>query len=88
MRLPSCYEDLDVAYRGKLTNNQTLNAAVPISIRPMRVNGGIRFLTTYRISQLSQSSAASELAPPVPVTVLLQNRDAQLFPARCHAPAD
>jgi len=65
-RLPSRYEDLDLAFRGKLRPNAALNAFVQHAYQSMRVSGGIRFLPIYGRSGIGKSSAAFELATHLP----------------------
>jgi hypothetical protein len=77
VRLPSRYEDLDVAFRGHLKPNQSLLNAVKGAFQSMRVSGGIRFLPIYGKSGSGKSSAAFELATHLPeVRVFALPRDA------------
>lgn len=77
IRLPSRYEDLDVAFRGHLKSNPSLLSIVKSSFQSMRVSGGIRFLPIYGKSGSGKSSAAFELATHLPeVRVFALPRDA------------
>lgn len=66
VRLPSRYEDLDPAFRGRLRPNAELIALVQRSYQSMQVGGGIRFLPIYGRSGTGKSSAAFELATHLP----------------------
>jgi hypothetical protein len=66
IRLPSRYEDLDVAFRGRLRVNQTLLATVKEAFLSMSVSGGIRFLPIYGKSGCGKTSAALELGSHLP----------------------
>lgn len=77
VRLPSRYEDLDLAFRGHLRPNQPLLAEVKAAFQAMKVSGGIRFLPIYGKSGSGKSSAAFELATHLPsVKVFALTRDA------------
>lgn len=77
IRLPSRYEDLDVAFRGDLRPNQALLAQVQLAFQSMTINGGIRFLPIYGKSGTGKSSAAFELGTHLPeVKVFSLSRDA------------
>ncbi len=65
-RLPSRYEDLDPAFRGRLRPNAPLIELVQRSYQSMQVSGGIRFLPLYGRSGTGKSSAALELATHLP----------------------
>ncbi len=65
-RLPSRYEDLDPAFRGRLRPNAPLIDLVQRSYQSMQVSGGIRFLPIYGQSGTGKSSAALELATHLP----------------------
>lgn len=65
-RLPSRYEDLDPAFRGRLRPNAPLIELVQRSYQSMQVSGGIRFLPIYGRSGTGKSSAALELATHLP----------------------
>lgn len=65
-RLPSRYEDLDPAFRGRLRPNAPLIELVQLSYQSMQVSGGIRFLPIYGRSGTGKSSAALELATHLP----------------------
>ncbi len=47
LRLPSRYEDLDLAFRGRLKPNQDLLTLVKTAYASMQLSGGIRFLPIY-----------------------------------------
>jgi hypothetical protein len=66
IRLPSRYEDLDVAFRGRLRVNQPLLATVKQAFLSMSVSGGIRFLPIYGKSGSGKTSAALELGSHLP----------------------
>lgn len=66
VRLPSRYEDLDPAFRGRLRPNVPLLELVNRAYQSMQINGGIRFLPLYGKSGTGKSSAAFELATHLP----------------------
>ncbi len=66
VRLPSRYEDLDPAFRGRLRPNAPLIELVQRGYQSMQVSGGIRFLPLYGKSGTGKSSAALELATHLP----------------------
>ncbi|CCH85800.1 conserved protein of unknown function [Modestobacter italicus] len=66
VRLPSRYEDLDPAFRGRLRPNRPLLELVQRAHRAMSISGGIRFLPIYGRSGTGKSSAARELATHLP----------------------
>lgn len=72
LRLPSRYEDLDPAFRGRLRPNADLIALVQRSFQSMRMGGGIRFLPLYGISGAGKSSAALELETHLPESKVVQ----------------
>ncbi len=77
IRLPSRYEDLDVAFRGHLRANAALLNQVQQAFQSMRMSGGIRFLPIYGKSGSGKSSAAFELGTHLPqVKVFPLSRDA------------
>lgn len=77
IRLPSRYEDLDLAFRGHLRPNQQLLSEVKTAFQAMKVSGGIRFLPIYGKSGSGKSSAAFELATHLPaVKVFALSREA------------
>lgn len=65
-RMPTRYEDLDEAFRGRLRPNRDLLALVQDAYQGMRVGGGIRFLPIYGLSGSGKTSAALELATHLP----------------------
>lgn len=65
-RLPSRYEDLDPAFRGRLRPYAPLIELVQRSYQSMQVSGGIRFLPIFGRSGTGKSSAALELATHLP----------------------
>jgi len=76
IRLPSRYEDLDVAFRGDLRPNRELLRQVQQSFQSMAVSGGIRFLPIYGKSGSGKSSVAFELGTHLPeVKVFPLSRD-------------
>lgn len=77
IRLPSRYEDLDIAFRGHLRPNEGLLNEVKRAFQSMRVSGGIRFLPIYGKSGSGKSSAAFELSTHLPEAKVFQlTRDA------------
>lgn len=66
MRLPSRYEDLDPAFRGRLEPNPDLIDLVQKGLKSMRMSGGIKFLPIYGASGSGKSSAARELQTHLP----------------------
>jgi hypothetical protein len=66
IKLPSRYEDLDVAFRGRLRPNQDLLTTVKDAFTSMSVSGGIRFLPVYGGSGSGKTSAALELGSHLP----------------------
>jgi hypothetical protein len=65
-KLPSRYEDLDVAFRGRLRPDQHLIAAIKEAHQAMRISGGIRFLPIFGRSGSGKTSSASELGTHLP----------------------
>lgn len=65
-RLPSRYEDLDPAFRGRLRPNRPLIELVQRAHSSMQISGGIRFLPMFGRSGSGKSSAARELATHLP----------------------
>lgn len=71
--LPSRYEDLNAAYRGRLIPNHDLINLINIASKSMKITGGIRFLPIFGVSGSGKSSASRELTthmPDVSCTVL------------------
>lgn len=66
VHLPSRYEDLDAAFRGRLKPNQSLLALVKQAYSSMEINGGIRFLPVFGSSGSGKTSAALELGTHLP----------------------
>jgi hypothetical protein len=64
--LPSRYEDLDTAFRGRLKPNQPLLAAVKAAFASMEISGGIRFLPVFGRSGSGKSSASLEIGTHLP----------------------
>ncbi|WP_417870809.1 hypothetical protein [Vibrio furnissii] len=69
IKLPSRYEDLDTAYRGRLEPNQDLIKVVDKASKAMRISKGIRFLPLYGESGSGKSSASRELSTHMPDVV-------------------
>lgn len=65
-RLPSRYEDLDEAFKGRLRSNAALIALVQSSYKSMQISGGIRFLPLFGQSGSGKSCAARELPTHLP----------------------
>lgn len=72
LKLPSRYEDLDPAFRGRLRPNAALISLVQRAYQGMRMSGGIRFLPMYGTSGAGKSSAALELATHLPESKVIQ----------------
>lgn len=72
LRLPSRYEDLDLAFRGRLKPNQELLTLVKTAYAGMQLSGGIRFLPIYGESGGGKSSAAFELGTHLPEAHVFQ----------------
>jgi hypothetical protein len=70
-RLPSRYEDLDEAFRGRLKPEHDLLAAVKTAFAAMKVSGGIRFLPVFGKSGSGKSCAAFELSTHLPETLVV-----------------
>lgn len=66
INLPSRYEDLDEAYRGRLVPNPNLIDIVDKASKAMKISGGIRFLPIYGESDSGKSSASRELSTHMP----------------------
>ncbi|GHJ46380.1 hypothetical protein Cs7R123_37220 [Catellatospora sp. TT07R-123] len=66
VRLPSRYEDLDVAFRARLRPNPDLIQVVQRCYSSMKISGGLRFLPLYGRSGSGKSSAVRELATHLP----------------------
>jgi adenylate kinase family enzyme len=74
--LPSRYEDLEEAYRGRLAPNDNLNQLVQKAVKSMSISGGIRFLPIYGESGSGKSCASREIDRHLPEThVFLLERD-------------
>ena len=66
LRLPSRYEDLDVAYHGRLVPDQKLLALVNRAKKSIDMSGGIRFLPLWGQSGAGKSCAAIEISTHMP----------------------
>ncbi|MGW9330041.1 hypothetical protein [Bosea sp. NPDC055594] len=66
LRLPSRYEDLDTAFRGRLKPNQPLLALVKQAFTSMDISGGIRFLPIFGKSGSGKTSATLEIGTHLP----------------------
>ena len=64
--LPSRYEDLDSAYKGRLIPNTELLSIVNLAYKSMQISGGIRFLPIYGESGAGKSCAAREISTHMP----------------------
>lgn len=64
--LPARYEDLDLAFRGKLLPNQDLITQINRSYKSMSISGGIRFLPIFGESGIGKSCATRELGTHMP----------------------
>ena len=72
LKLPSRYEDLDQAFRGRLKANQALLQLVKTAYTSMQLSGGIRFLPIYGESGGGKSSATLELGTHLPEAHVFQ----------------
>jgi hypothetical protein len=70
IRLPSRYEDLDTAFRGRLRPVSPLLALVKRAYQQMQVSGGIRFLPIYGKSGSGKTCAAQELSTHLPASIV------------------
>ncbi|REC41608.1 MULTISPECIES: ATP-binding protein [Chryseobacterium] len=68
MKLPSRYEDLQEAYKGRLLPNKSLIEKIKSAVKSININGGIRFLPVYGESGSGKSSATIELKTHLPET--------------------
>jgi hypothetical protein len=76
INLPSRYEDLNEAYRGRLVPNPRLISLITKAAKSMSISGGIRFLPIYGESGSGKSSASRELSTHMPdVNCHTLNRD-------------
>lgn len=66
LRLPSRYEDLDTAFRGRLKPNQPLLSLVKRAFSAMEISGGIRFLPVFGSSGSGKTCAALEIGTHLP----------------------
>lgn len=66
LRLPSRYEDLDAAFRGRLLPNRALLDIIQTAFSSMKMSGGIRFLPIFGNSGVGKSSAALEISTHLP----------------------
>lgn len=74
--LPSRYEDLDEAFRGRLRANRELLDVVQRANSSMQVSGGIRFLSIFGLSGSGKTSATRELGTHLPnCKVVLLSRE-------------
>lgn len=74
--LPSRYEDLDEAYRGRLVPDGKLLNIVNVAQKAMKISGGIRFLPVYGESGSGKTCAAREISTHLPgVKTFLLSRD-------------
>lgn len=66
INLPSRYEDLDAAFRGRLKPNRSLLELVMRAFAAMEINRGIRFLPVFGESGSGKTSAALEIGTHLP----------------------
>ena len=66
LRLPSRYEDLDAAFRGRLKPNQPLLSLVKQAFSSMEISGGIRFVPIFGSSGSGKTSATLEIGTHLP----------------------
>ena len=75
IRLPSRYEDLNEAYKGRLVPNPALLSLINSAYKSMKISGGIRFLPIYGESGSGKSCAAREVDSHLPESkVILLSR--------------
>ena len=75
LSLPSRYEDLDDAYRGRLVPDKGLLDIVSSAEKSMKISGGIRFLPIFGESGSGKTSAAREIGTHLPgIKTFLLNR--------------
>jgi hypothetical protein len=72
LKLPSRYEDLDQAFRGRLKPVPELIDLIQAARRSMAISGGLRFLPLFGESGSGKSSAARELDSHLPETKVLE----------------
>lgn len=65
-KLPARYEDLDVAFRGRLRPDPHLLDVVKAAYQSMQVSGGVRLLPVYGRSGSGKTSSARELGTHLP----------------------
>ncbi|MBS7663163.1 ATP-binding protein [Pseudomonas lalucatii] len=83
INLPSRYEDLDTAYKGRLAPNQDLITLVDRAYKSMKISGGIRFLPLFGESGSGKSSASRELSTHMPsvISTVLERPEIETFEA-------
>lgn len=89
LNLPSRYEDLDTAFRGRLKPNQSLLSEVKRAFSAMEISGGIRFLPIFGQSGSGKTSAALEIGTHLPELYVAQlTREAIEDPAKLRPEID
>lgn len=68
MKLPSRYEDLDEAYKGRLIPNKSLIQSIKDANSSISISGGIKFLPVFGKSGSGKSSGTLELSTHLPST--------------------
>lgn len=68
MKLPSRYEDLDEAYKGRLIPNKDLIKSIKSAHSSISISGGIKFLPVFGHSGSGKSSGTIELSTHLPNT--------------------
>jgi len=68
MKLPSRYEDLDEAYKGRLIPNKNLIQLIKKANNSISISGGIKFLPVFGQSGSGKSSGTIELSTHLPNT--------------------
>jgi adenylate kinase family enzyme len=68
MKLPSRYEDLDTAYKGRIVPNLNLIKLIKKADKAIRISGGIRFIPIFGGSGSGKSCASVELSTHLPET--------------------
>jgi len=72
INLPSRYEDLNEAYKGRLVPNSDLISLIIRAEKSMKISGGIRFLPLFGESGSGKSSASRELSTHMPDVVCIE----------------
>jgi hypothetical protein len=68
IKLPSRYEDLDIAFRARLRPNKDLLEIIKTTIKSISMMGGLRFIPIYGLSGSGKTSASLEISTHLPNT--------------------